>query len=59
MKEAQQAKDQNKEQELEQGQKKSLKNWLKKIGVAGFLFFLIKGLVWLYIFFQAGKCALG
>ena len=39
--------------------KKSLKNWLKKIGIAGFLFFLIKGLVWLYIFFQMGKCALG
>lgn len=23
------------------------KNWLKKIGVAGFLFFLIKGILWL------------
>ena len=25
------------------------KSWLKKIGIAGFLFFLIKGLVWLAI----------
>ena len=38
--------------------KGSIKNWLKKIGVAGFLFFLIKGLVWVYIFVQAGKCAM-
>jgi hypothetical protein len=35
-----------------------LKAWLKKLGVAGFLFFLIKGLVWLGIFIWAGKCAL-
>ena len=34
-----------------------LKAWFKRIGIAGFLFFLIKGLVWLFIFFQAGKCA--
>jgi len=25
-------------------------NWLKKIGIIGFLFFLIKGLIWLGIF---------
>jgi hypothetical protein len=25
------------------------KNWLKKIGLVGFLFFLIKGLIWLII----------
>ena len=37
---------------------KSIKGWLKKIGVAGFLFFLIKGIVWIFIFVQAGKCAL-
>lgn len=24
--------------------------WLKRVGVAGFLFFLVKGLVWLGIF---------
>ncbi len=28
-----------------------LKSYLKKLGVAGFLFFLIKGLVWIYIFY--------
>lgn len=27
------------------------KTYLKKLGVAGFLFFLIKGLVWLAIFY--------
>lgn len=28
---------------------KSYKIWLKKIGIWGFLFFLVKGLVWLAI----------
>jgi len=31
--------------------KKDLKSWLKKIGVAGFLFFLIKGLLWVAAFY--------
>jgi len=31
------------------------KLWLKRIGVVGFLFFLIKGLIWLAIFAGAGK----
>jgi hypothetical protein len=31
------------------------KLWLKRIGVAGFLFFLIKGLVWLAIFLGLGS----
>lgn len=30
--------------------------WLKRIGLAGFLFFFIKGLVWLAIFAGLGKC---
>ncbi len=30
------------------------KNWIKKIGIAGFLFFLVKGLVWLFIFYGLG-----
>ncbi len=30
------------------------KDWIKKIGIAGFLFFLIKGLVWLFIFYGLG-----
>jgi hypothetical protein len=28
---------------------KGYKTWLKKIGIWGFLFFLVKGLVWLAI----------
>mgnify|MGYP001317439795 CR=1 FL=1 len=35
--------------------KHNYKTWLKRFGVAGFLFFLIKGLVWLAIFFGLGK----
>lgn len=29
--------------------------WLKKIGIAGFLFFLLKGIAWLFVFYFAGK----
>ena len=32
-----------------------LKDRLKKLGIAGFLFFLIKGLIWLFIFFGGAK----
>ncbi len=32
-----------------------LKRWFKRIGLAGFLFFLIKGIVWLFIFYGAGS----
>ncbi|MVN89936.1 hypothetical protein [Mucilaginibacter aquatilis] len=32
-----------------------MKTWLKRLGVAGFLFFLIKGLIWLAIFFFGFK----
>jgi len=31
------------------------KVWFKRIGIVGFLFFLIKGLIWLAIFLGAGK----
>jgi hypothetical protein len=31
--------------------KKGLIKWLKRLGVAGFLFFLIKGLIWIAIFY--------
>lgn len=30
-----------------------LKNWLKKISIAGFLFFGVKGLIWIAIFLWA------
>lgn len=32
-----------------------IKTWLKRFGVGAFLFFLIKGLVWLAIFFGLFK----
>ena len=31
------------------------KNWLKRLGVLGFLFFLIKGMVWLFVFYFGFK----
>lgn len=31
------------------GKKQQVLKWLKKLGVWGFLFFLIKGLIWLAI----------
>lgn len=33
----------------------SQKTWLKRLGWAGFLFFLIKGIAWLFVFFGATK----
>jgi len=36
-------------------QKKNKHQWLKQLGIAGFLFFLIKGLIWLAVFFGAAK----
>ena len=44
---------------LENPRKSKWKSWLKKIGIAGFLFFLIKGLIWLAIFYFLGKSAFG
>lgn len=35
--------------------KQRLNAWLKRLGWLGFLFFLLKGLVWLYLFYWAGK----
>jgi hypothetical protein len=32
-----------------------VKIWIKRIGIIGFLFFLIKGLVWIAIFIGIGK----
>ena len=44
---------------MEKEQKQGMVNWLKRLGVAGFLFFFIKGLVWLVVLFGVGKCAMG
>jgi hypothetical protein len=35
--------------------KDKLKKWIKRIGIVGFLFFLIKGLIWIAIFAGAGS----
>jgi hypothetical protein len=35
-----------------------LRKWLAKLGIAGFMFFFLKGLVWLAIFFGVGKCVI-
>ena len=37
--------------------KEALIDWFKKIGIAGFLFFLLKGLVWVAIFAGLIKCS--
>jgi hypothetical protein len=37
---------------------KKAEQWLKRIGLAGFIFFLVKGLIWLAVFFFAGKAIL-
>ena len=44
--------DQSEKEVTPQGDKKT--TWLKRIGVAGFLFFLIKGIAWLVIAYFAG-----
>lgn len=33
----------------------SWKTWMKGMGIAGFCFFLIKGLFWLFLFLRAWK----
>ena len=36
-----------------------VKKYVKRLGMAGFMFFLIKGLVWLAIFFGGAKLLFG
>lgn len=31
--------------------KEKVKLWFKRVGLAGFLFFLIKGIIWLVVFY--------
>lgn len=42
------------EETLEKDQSK-VKLWLKRMGFAGFMFFFLKGLVWLAVFFGLFK----
>jgi len=37
----------------------SFKKWLKRLGIGGFIFFTVKGLIWLFILFGVGKCVAG
>jgi hypothetical protein len=39
----------------EKSRKEKIILWLKRLGLAGFLFFLLKGLLWLAIFFGIAK----
>ena len=41
--------------EMEKQEEGKVKFWLKRIGVVGFLFFLIKGLLWIGVAVLAGK----
>lgn len=45
--------------ETAESNKNNFKTWFKRLGLAGFLFFLAKGLVWIGIFLWAGTCAIG
>jgi len=36
----------------------STKAWLKRIGWAGILFFVVKGTITTYLIFKAGSCAI-
>jgi len=39
--------------EAAKGNRKRLVKWWKRIGIAGFLFFLIKGILWILVFLGA------
>jgi hypothetical protein len=36
-------------------EKKDWKTWFRRLGLAGFMFFLVKGLVWLAVFWGMAK----
>lgn len=38
-----------------QNKKSGLRRWLKRIGIAGFAFFLLKGLVWVFVFWGGAR----
>ena len=38
-------------------EQKEWKTWLGRFGVAGFMFFLVKGLVWIAVFMGAFKAS--
>lgn len=40
---------------METTRKQQLLKWLKRIGIWGFLFFLVKGLIWLVLLYWLAK----
>jgi hypothetical protein len=40
-------------------EKEKIKKYVKRLGLAGFMFFFIKGLVWLAIFFGGARLLFG
>lgn len=38
-----------------ESKKTTFKTWMKRLGFWGFMFFLIKGLIWLAVFFGGFK----
>jgi hypothetical protein len=45
------------EQYTQQKDKKGLVKWLKRLGIAGFMFFLIKGLLWIAVIYGGFRIA--
>jgi DMSO reductase anchor subunit len=37
--------------------KQDWRSWLKRVGILGFLFFLVKGILWLVVFYLAWRAA--
>jgi DMSO reductase anchor subunit len=37
--------------------KQDWSSWLKRVGILGFLFFLVKGIIWLVVFYLAWRAA--
>ena len=40
---------------MEASKENGQRRWLKRVGIAGFLFFLIKGLIWIGVFAGLNK----
>ena len=49
----------NQNQNIDQKEESKFKIWLKRVGIGGLIFFTVKGIVWLFIIFWAGKCTVG
>jgi hypothetical protein len=43
------------QQEEQPKQRRGFNTWLKRIGVLGFMFFLLKGIAWLFVFWGGAR----